>query len=364
MVGKKDYYEVLGIDKSASADEIKKAYRKKALELHPDRESGDEEKFKEVGEAYEVLKDPDKRQQYDQFGHVPFGQGAAGGGAGGGYNPFESFQVEFGDLDVNDILHQFFGGGFGGARTRRRGQTHGRDVEAELTIGFEEAVFGTEKTIEMELLDTCSHCKGERAEPGTELKTCPTCGGSGREVRTQRTILGAIQQATVCSECDGHGKVPEQKCSQCRGRGVESQTKQTRVKIPAGIRQGATIRLRGHGEGHPSGVRGDLFVHINVTSHPDFERDGFDIRSIQHIDMTQAALGDEVDVKTIDGTVRLKVPAGTQSGTIFKVRGKGVPHGAGLRAHRGDHLVTIKVDIPQRLTRAQRELLEKFRSQA
>lgn len=364
MVGKKDYYEILGVDKSASADEIKKAYRKKALQLHPDRESGDEEKFKEVGEAYEVLKDDAKRKQYDQFGHVPFGQGASAGDgtAGAGYNPFDSFQVEFGDLDIGDILNQFFGGGFGGARARSRQQSRGRDVEAELTIDFEEAVFGTEKTLEMELLDTCSHCKGERAEPGTDVKTCPTCKGSGQEVRVQRTILGAMQQAIVCSECDGLGKIPEKKCTQCRGRGVESTTRQIRVKIPAGIRSGATVRLREHGEGHASGRYGDLFVHIVARGHPDFDRDGYDIRSTQHIDMTQAALGDQIDVKTIDGKVKLKIPAGTQSGTVFKVRNKGVPHGAGLRANRGDHLVTVKVDIPKKLSREQKELLDKFRA--
>lgn len=359
MVDKKDYYEVLGIDKSASAEEIKKAYRKKALELHPDRESGDEAKFKEVGEAYEVLKNEQKRKQYDQFGHTPFGSGSAGAGPHAGYNPFESFQVEFGDLDLGDIFSQFFGG-HQSAPPRGRSRTQGRDVEAELTIDFEEAVFGTEKTIELELLDLCSHCKGERAEPGSSLKTCPTCGGSGREVKTHRTILGAMQQATVCGECEGTGKIPEKACSQCRGRGVESRTRRVKVSIPAGIRDGAAIRLRGHGEAIPAGSHGDLFVRINVKGHPDFERDGQDIRSTQEIPMAEAALGSEIKVKTVDGPVKLKIPAGTQSGTVFRLRRHGVAYGG----RRGDHLVRVNVDIPKRLTRRQRELLEEFKRQS
>lgn len=358
MVDNKDYYEILGVDKSASADEIKRAYRKKALELHPDRDSGDEEKFKEVSEAYEVLKDPAKRQRYDQFGHAGVGAGAAGGGSGGA-SPFGGFGVDFGqgfDVDIGDIFDQFFGGRAAGARQTAR-RSRGRDVEAEISIDFEEAVFGTEKTIELELLDFCSHCHGSRSEPGTDTKTCPTCGGSGQEVKTQRTILGQIQHATVCSECEGTGRVPEKKCSQCRGRGVESRTERVVIKVPPGIRDGAVIRLRERGEAVAGGTKGDLYIHVRVKPHPDFQRDGDDIRSTQHISMVDAALGTEAEIKTVDGPVKLKIPAGTQTGTTFKVKNKGMGRGRG----RGDHLVTVKVDIPDKLSKRQKELLEKFK---
>lgn len=354
MAEKRDYYEVLGVGKGASADEIKKAFRRKAVELHPDR-GGDEEKFKEVNEAYEVLKDSTKRQRYDQFGH-------AGVGGNGGGNPFASgfggqnANFDFGDLGLGDIFSSFFGGqGNGGGRPR---QARGNDVETRVEISFEEAVFGTEVNLKLGLEDTCSHCKGTTAEPGHELKTCDTCGGSGQVVTATRTIFGNIQQASVCPKCKGTGKVPEKVCTVCHGRGTERRTQNVQLKVPAGIDDGATIRLREHGEAVANGPKGDLYVHVRVKAHKRFTREGDIILSEEHVDMVQAALGTEIDVETVDGMARMKIPAGTQSGSDFKLSGHGVPHVRG--DSRGPHIVTIVVDTPTKLTHEQKELLEQF----
>lgn len=359
-MAKRDYYEVLGVSKDASPDEIKKAFRRKAVELHPDKEGGDEEKFKEVNEAYEVLKDQSKRQRYDQFGH------AGVGGAGGGGNPFSGFggewsgqnvNFDFGDLGLGDIFGSFFGGGNSGRGQR---QARGNDVETRIEITFEEAVFGTEKTLKLDLEDTCSHCKGTTAEPGYELKTCDTCKGSGQVVTATRTIFGNIQQAAVCPTCHGQGKVPEKICSVCRGKGVERRSQTIELKVPAGIDDGATIRLHERGEAVAHGPKGDLYVHVRVKAHKKFTREGDLILSSEHVTMAQAALGAEIDVETVDGVMRMKVPEGTQSGTDFKLSGHGVTH---LRSDgRGAHIVTIIVDTPTKLSREQRELLERFAS--
>lgn len=359
MADKRDYYEVLGVSKNASADEIKKAFRRKAVELHPDKQGGDEAKFKEVNEAYEVLKDQSKRQRYDQFGH------AGVGGNGGGGNPFEGFggfggqgqnvNFDFGDLGLGDIFGSFFGGGGGGRSSR---QARGNDIETRVEISFEDAVFGTETTLKLNLDDTCSHCKGTTAEPGYELKTCETCKGAGQVVTATRTIFGNIQQATICPTCHGQGKVPEKVCSVCRGKGTERRTQNIALKIPAGIDDGATIRLHEHGEAIAGGPKGDLYVHVRVKAHKHFTREGDLILSDEHVSMVDAALGTEIDVETVDGNMRMKVPAGTQSGTDFKLSGHGVPH---LRSDsRGAHIVTIIVDTPTKLSKEQRELLEQF----
>jgi molecular chaperone DnaJ len=351
---KRDYYEVLGVNKGASADEIKKAFRRLAVQYHPDKEGGDEVKFKEVNEAYEVLKDPSKRQRYDQFGHAGVG-GASGGGAGGPFGG-QNVNFDFGDLGLGDIFENFFGG----ARQRSRGQQRGRDVEVRVDITFEEAVFGAEKDIRLHLEDSCEHCKGKTVEPGYELKTCDTCKGSGQVVNVMRTIFGNIQQATVCPTCKGTGKIPEKECSVCRGKGTQKKEQQIRLKIPAGIDDGATIRLREHGEAVANGPKGDLYVNIRVKAHKKFTREGDLILSEEHVSMADAALGTDIDVDTVDGPIRMKVPAGTQSGTDFKLSGHGVPH---LRSTtRGAHIVTIFVDTPAKLTKRQKELLEEFKS--
>jgi molecular chaperone DnaJ len=352
---KRDYYEILGISKSASADEIKKAYRKAAVKFHPDKEGGDESKFKEVTEAYEVLKDSQKRQRYDQFGHAGVG-GASGGGPSG--NPFEGFggqnvHFDFGDGGLGDIFGQFFGGG-----STRRGPQRGRDVEISLQLSFEEAVFGVEHKIDLDLDDECSHCHGTTVEPGYDMKTCPTCKGAGQVGRVMNTMFGQIQQNVVCETCSGRGKVPEKVCTVCRGKGTQRQKRTIKLKVPAGIDDGATIRLDGHGEAVGGGEKGDLYVHIRVKAHKRFTREGDIILSEEHIGMVEAALGTEIDVETVDGNVRMKVPAGTQSGTDFKLSSHGVTH---MRSDkRGPHIVSIIVDIPIKLTRQQKSILEQF----
>lgn len=357
-MSKRDYYEILGVGKNASADEIKKAFRRLAVKYHPDKEGGDEAKFKEVNEAYEVLKDTDKRQRYDQFGHAGVG-GASGGASGnpfGGFGGFngQNINFDFGDGGLGDIFGQFFGGG------RSQGPRRGRDVEVSLQLSFEEAVFGVEETIELSLEDTCSHCKGTTAEPGYELKTCHTCRGSGQQTRVMNTMFGAIQQAVTCETCKGRGKIPEKVCSVCRGSGTERRQQSIKVKIPAGIDDGATIRLRGRGEATTGGEKGDLYINIRVKAHKKFTREGDIILSDEHISMVDAALGTEVDVETVDGVVTMKVPAGTQSGTDFKLSNHGVPHMNSDK--RGPHIVNIIVDIPTKLSRKQKEALEAFRS--
>lgn len=354
-MAKRDYYEVLGISKDASADEIKKAFRKAAVQHHPDKEGGDESKFKEINEAYEVLKDAQKRQRYDQFGHA--GVGGNGGGAGG--DPFAGFggqnvHFDFGDGGLGDLFGSFFGGG-----QQQRGPGRGRDVQTEITLTFEEAVFGTEKTIHLNLDDTCSHCKGSTAEPGHSMKTCDTCKGSGQQTRIMNTIFGAIQQQMTCETCRGRGQVPEKVCSVCHGKGTERRKQDITLKVPAGVDDGATIRLRERGEAITGGEKGDLYVQLRVKPHKKFTREGDIILSEEHVNMVDAALGVEIDVETVDGPIRMKVPAGTQSGTDFKLSGHGVPHLRG--SSRGPHIASIIVDTPTKLSKVQKELFEELR---
>ena len=360
-MSKRDYYELLGIGKSASADEIKKAFRRAAIEHHPDK-GGDETKFKEVNEAYEVLKDPSKRQRYDQFGH-------AGVGGNGGGNPFEGFtggqgqniNFDFGDLGLGDIFSSFFGGNAGGGRQGQR-ESRGRDVETGVEISFEDAVFGTEIDLNLTLEDSCEHCKGSTVEPGHELKTCAECKGSGQVVVAMRTIFGNIQQATVCPKCKGKGKIPEKVCTVCSGKGTQRKAQTIGLKIPAGVDDGATIRLREHGEAIANGPKGDLYVNIRVKPHKKFTREGDLILSEETIGMVQAALGTEIEVETVDGPIKMKIPAGTQSGTDFKLSNHGVPH---LRKEtRGAHIVTINVETPTKLSKRQKELLEELKKES
>lgn len=364
-MSKRDYYEILGISKDASADEIKKAFRKLAVKHHPDKEGGDETKFKEANEAYEVLKDAQKRQRYDQFGHAGVG-GAPGGGAGG--NPFEGFggfgngnqgfEFNFGDGGLGDIFGSFFGGG----NQRSQGPRRGRDVETSIDLTFEEAVFGIERTLHVTLDDECSHCNGSTVEPGHEMKTCETCKGAGQQTRVMNTIFGAMQQSVPCETCKGRGKVPEKVCTVCHGKGTERKKQNITLKVPAGVDDGATIRLREHGEAVAEGSKGDLYVHLRVKPHKHFTREGDIILSEEHVSMIDAALGTEIEVETVDGPIRMKVPAGTQSGTDFKLSSHGVPH---IRSEsRGPHIVSVLVDTPTKLSKKQRELLDSFESAA
>lgn len=359
-MSKRDYYEVLGVSKSASPDEIKKAFRRAAVKHHPDKEGGNETKFKEVNEAYEVLKDSEKRQRYDQFGHA--GVGGNSGPSGGG-SPFESnsyngqnVNFDFGDGGFGDIFGSFFGGG---GQQQQRPQ-RGRDVETSLNLTFEEAVFGVEKTLKLNLESVCDHCKGKGAEPGYSLKTCPTCQGSGQVITHVRTILGNIQQTQVCNDCHGIGKKPEKECTVCGGRGVKRKEQKVDLKIPAGIDDGATVRLREYGEAVRDGAKGDLYIHLRVRPHKKFTREGDLILSHEKIDMITATLGGEIKVDTVDGEVTMKVPAGTQSGTDFKLSGHGVA--SPKSDARGSHIVTLNVVTPTKLSKNQKDLLERFRA--
>lgn len=348
MATNRDYYDILGISKNASAEDIKRAYRKKAVELHPDK-GGDAEKFKEVNEAYQVLKDSTARSRYDQFGHGASGFGGGGGtaGFGGGF--------DF-DLDLGDIFNNFFGG----ARTATASRpTRGRDVETETGIDFKEMVFGVTKTLVLNLDDLCSRCKGSRAEPGAKITACKTCGGRGHVVRRQNTILGSVQQTTSCPNCGGRGEIPDKMCTECAGSGVQKKQQQVSVKIPAGIKDGAVIRLSERGEAVAGGARGDLYIRVHVKPHKHFERSGNNITSKQEISLSQAVLGGQIEVDTIDGPIKMKVPPGTQSGQVFKLANHGVAF-AMRKESRGNHMVTVKVEIPKKLSAKERKMFEEL----
>ena len=365
-MAKRDYYEVLGVGKSASADEIKKAFRRAAIENHPDK-GGNEEKFKEINEAYEVLKDDSKRKRYDQFGHAGVGSGAssAGGPFGGfdfggfGAGTGQEYHFDFGDLGLGDILGSFFTGGTGGRRGR---QNRGQDVETDIEVTFEQAIFGTEVELSLNLEDVCEHCKGTTVEPGYSLKTCDECKGTGQINRVTRTIFGNINQAVTCPTCHGSGKIPEKDCTVCHGKGTRRKNQKIMLKVPAGIDDGATIRLREHGEAIAHGPKGDLYVNIKVKPHKKFTREGNLILSSEHVGMVDAALGTEIEVDTVDGPVKMRVPIGTQSGADFKLSGHGAPSLRG--GQRGAHIVTILVDTPTKLSTKQKQILEQLRKES
>ncbi len=352
----KDYYNILGVAKDASQAEIKTAFRKKAHEFHPDK-GGDEAKFKEINEAYQVLGNDQKRKQYDQFGSA-FQNGQAGGGQG--YGGFSGFNQGFGGIDMDD-LGDIFGGGFGDifGGSRRQKQSRGNDLEMGIVIDFEEAAFGTEKEISFTKNVKCSSCEGTGGAVGADLQTCSTCGGSGRISKIQRTILGNIQTQSTCPECEGRGQVYSNKCSKCLGSGISRENVRLKVKIPGGINNGESIRLASQGEAGEKGApSGDLYLRIKVKEHRDFKREGSDIYSQQSISISQAILGDKIEVKTIHGDVKLKIPEGTQSGTTFKIKGKGAVLLRGIG--HGDHFVKIKVLIPKGLNRSKKKLLEEL----
>lgn len=359
----KDYYKILGVEKNASQDDIKKGFRKLAHQHHPDKKSGDEAKFKEINEAYQTLSDTKKRSQYDQFGS-DFSQysqsgGSSGFGGSGGFSGFNGgFNINMDDLgDIIDGFGDFFGSsnrGRGGQRSQQA--SRGRDIQVVLTIDFSEAIFGVEKEISLKKTIKCARCKGEGMEPGTIVTTCKTCNGRGHVIKMQRTIFGNMQVQMTCSSCGGEGKTFKEKCTACHGVGIVNEIVNFKVKIPAGINNNETIRMSGSGEvGAKNGPAGDLYLKIRVNSDRHFERDGFNIKSRAGISFSQAALGDKVEIETVDGLVDLKIPEGTQSGKIFILRGKGVPY---LQSSgRGDHLVEVIVKTPTNLNRKQKELL-------
>lgn len=347
---KRDYYEVLGLSKGASEDEIKKAYRQLAKKYHPDMNPGDkdaEAKFKEVNEAYAVLSDADKKAKYDQFGHAAFDQTAGFGGA------------DFGDFgfDISDIFSSFFGGG--ASSSRRRGAIRGDDVAVRLNLTFEEAVFGCKKEVSYQKIQKCSECGGSGAAKGTSPKTCTTCNGTGQVRTQQRTPFGVMQSSRACEACRGTGKIIETPCKKCRGAGLERATKKLEVSIPAGIDNGQRIVLRGKGsDGEGGGASGDLVIAVSVKRHDIFERDGSDIYCEVPITFAEATLGAEIDIPTLEGKMKYQVPEGTQSGTVFTLRQKGIQNPN--YKTRGNLYVTVTVEVPKNLTQEQKNLLSKF----
>lgn len=355
MADKRDYYEVLGISKTAADDEIKKAYRQLAKKYHPDMNPGDksaEAKFKEASEAYAVLSDADKRRQYDQFGHSAF-EGGGAGGAGG---------FDFSGMDMGDIFGDIFGDLFGGGHSRRanNGPMQGANLRTAVRISFDEAVFGAEKEIELNLKDECETCHGTGAKPGTNADTCQKCGGKGQVVYTQQSLFGMIRNVQACPDCKGTGKIIKEKCTSCYGTGYTNSRKKIKVVIPAGIDNGQSIRIRGKGEpGTNGGARGDLLVEIEVSRHPIFQRQDYDIYSTAPISYATAALGGDVRISTVDGDIIYNVKQGTQTDTKVRLREKGVPT-LRNKSIRGDHYVTLVVQVPTSLNAEQKELLAKF----
>lgn len=354
MADKRDYYEVLGVSKGASDSEIKKAYRVLAKKYHPDTNPGDaeaEKKFKEASEAYAVLSDPEKRSKYDQFGHAAFDGGA--GGAGG---------FDFSGMDMGDIFGDIFGDFFGGGRSRgsNSGPSKGANLRTAVRITFEEACFGVEKEIELNLKEECETCHATGAKPGTSPETCPKCGGKGQTVVTQQSLFGVIRNVTTCPECRGKGKTVKEKCPDCYGSGYITKKKKIQVSIPAGIDDGQCVRIRDKGEpGENGGPRGDLLVEVVVSRHASFQREDYDIYSTEHISYAKAVLGGDIRIKTIDGEVIYTVKPGTQTNTKVRLRNKGVPTLRNKQVH-GDHYVTLVVQVPTKLNNEQKELLRKF----
>ncbi|MCI5605113.1 MAG: molecular chaperone DnaJ [Clostridia bacterium] len=357
MADKRDYYEVLGVNKDASDDEIKKAFRRQSKKYHPDLNPGDkaaEEKFKEVNEAYQVLSDSDKKARYDRFGHAGVDPNYGAGGPGGaGFNGA--------GFDFGDIFGDIFGGGFGGfgGGNRRNGPRRGNDVRQVVDISFEEAAFGCTKKINLTKQEKCDTCNGTGAKPGTSAQTCTHCNGTGQIQTQQRTILGYMTNVTTCPHCKGEGKIIKEPCRDCRGTGKVRKSKTIEINIPAGIDNGQTMQLSGQGEaGERGGPSGDLLITIRVRPHDIFKRENNDVYINMPISFVQAALGATLTVPTLDGAVEYDIPEGTQSGTRFRLRGKGIPY---IRSkNRGDQYVTVNVEVPKNLTAKQKEILKEF----
>ncbi|MBN2285601.1 MAG: molecular chaperone DnaJ [Tissierellales bacterium] len=351
MSTKRDYYEILGIGKDADADEIKRAFRKQAKNYHPDLNPGDHEaevKFKEVNEAYEVLSDKEKRDKYDRFGHAAFENNGAG--FGGGYSGTGGFEDIFGD-----IFSDFFGGS-GGSRQRRAGPKKGSDLKIRLNITFEEAAFGTKKELKISRMETCSHCHGEGAEPGTSKETCPTCHGTGSVRSVQSTPFGQFSNVRTCPTCGGTGSVIKTPCKVCNGVGQVKKSRNISINIPAGVDSDSIIPLRGEGNhGEIGAAPGDLYVYLNVKPHKIFQRDGYDIWYDMPISFATATLGNTVEVPTLEGKVKYDIPEGTQTGTVFRLKNRGIQHLRG--GGKGDQYVRVNIDTPKKMTEKQRKML-------
>ena len=350
----KDYYKILGVDKSASEEEIRRAFQKLAHQYHPDKPGGNEAKFKEINEAYQVVGNAEKRKQFDQYGADFDQQGGFGGGMNwedfmrasrsqGGTN----FGGDFGGFDLNDIFGEMFG--FGGQRSQSRSRARGRDIQVDIEIEFKDAIFGVEREISLRRQTKCDVCGGTGAEPGTKTEKCHTCGGQGQVVRAQRTILGNIQTVATCPDCHGSGELITKKCHPCNGNGVVAKQTSIKAKIPGGIDDGESIRLSGQGEAVPHGDAGDLYVRVHVRSLQGFERDGFDVYTETEINFVQAVLGDTIEIESLDGKIKLVIPEGTESGQLIRLRGKG-SYQVG-KSSRGDLYVKVKIKIPKKVNR-------------
>jgi molecular chaperone DnaJ len=349
---KKDYYQILGLEKSATDEEIKKAFRKLAHKYHPDKPDGDEKKFKEVNEAYSVLSDKNKRAQYDSFGQAGSADGFSGSGFGGfDFSDFAGGGASFGGFDFSDIFSAFTGGS--SQRVRR-----GDDINIEMEISFKESVFGAEKSIKIRKDSICSECSGTGAKNPDKLKTCSTCGGSGTIEEVRQSLMGMIRSQKVCPDCYGSGKIPEEKCSVCHGAGIKNTEEEINIKIPAGVESGNRLRVSGKGHAVSQGESGDLYIHIFVRENGDFKKVGNDLYTKLKISLTTAALGGEDYVKTVDGKVKIKIPAGTNDGKILKIKNEGVVISG---KKRGDLFVKINVEIPQKINSKQKRLFKELR---
>jgi len=361
-----DYYETLGVDRNASQDNIKKAFRKLAQKYHPDKEGGDQEKFKEINEAYSVLSDEKKRREYDQFGRTSAGAGSnAGGGAGGsgGFGGFEDFAQQFQgggagfeEFDLGDIFGEFFGGG-GRGRTRR-----GNDIAVDVELDFSESVFGATRTMRINKASVCDKCNGNGAEPGSGTEKCSTCSGAGQVEEVKRSFMGTFKTAHVCQTCHGSGEVPKTKCGKCGGDGVTKQEQEMNIQIPAGIEDGQMLRMTGSGEAIPGGQPGDLYVKVHVKPHASITKHGDDLYTTLDVKLSDALLGAEYPVETLDGSINLKIPQGVTHGELLRIKGKGVPTER-QGGRRGDLYVKVQIQMPKKLSRKAKKAVEELKNE-
>ncbi len=352
-----DYYEILGVSKNATKEEIKKAFHKLAHKYHPDKGEGNEKKFKEANEAYQTLSDEKKRAEYDAYGRVFGNGGQAGQGWGFDFGDFSGQGGPASGWDISDIFENFFSGqGFGGERRART--KRGRDISIDLEISFEESVFGVERKVLLSKNSVCGRCKGTGAEPGTELEKCPVCQGAGRIHETKKSFFGTFTSMRECTRCGGRGSVPSKKCSECRGQGVLTKTEEISIRVPPGIENGEMIKLSGMGEAIAGGTSGDLYAKIHVGRHPVFRREGDNLVMDLDVKMSEAILGAEKEIRTLDGMIKLKIPAGIDSGEILRVKGKGVPRVRGGAGGRGDLMLKVFVRTPRKISSHARKIIE------